>query len=124
MTSSDHGPLRDAPAPNRGGPSRPPVLAPAARRRLANQIARALRGTYGAKTGLRTLVSTMAGDLLARGATTDAVAKTFEECVLAHPLPVDSTPQTVVAGQASSATLVELVRECVTVVALEREPTP
>lgn len=92
---------------------------------MSNQIARAFRGTYGAKTGLQTLVRTMASDLLARGATSDAVTKTFEECVFEHSALLASEPGNVVAGQqAASATLVELIRECVTTVALEREPNP
>lgn len=121
MKPPDSAPRRDTPASIHRSP-RPAVLAPAARRRLSNQIERAFRGTYGAKTGLRTLVCTMAGDLLARGATSDAVAKSFEECVFEHSADPAATPRAVVAGQASSATLVALIRECVSTVVLEREP--
>jgi hypothetical protein len=92
------------------------TLPPAAMRRLSNQIDRAYRGTYGAKTGLRILVRTMARQLLVGGSTPSAVARALEECVLSHTAHGTDNPQT---RAIDSQVLVEVTRECVTGVATE-----
>jgi len=92
------------------------TIPPVAMRRLSNQIGRAYRGTYGAKTGLRILVSTMARQLLVGGSTPQAVARALEECVLNHAAQSTDDPQT---RATDSQMLVEVTRECVTGVANE-----
>lgn len=95
------------------------TLAPAAMRRLSNQIGRAYRGTYGATTGLRTLVQVMARQLLVAGSTPQAVARAFEECVVSHPGHNIDRPRNIMANESDSVLLVEVTRECVATVANE-----
>ena len=87
---------------------------------MSNQIGRAYRGTYGAKTGLRTIVRAIARQLLMDGSSTDAVARAFEQCVLTHPDRPGHDPQNVVTGQSYSDMLVALTRESIASVAVEQ----
>lgn len=95
------------------------VLPPAAVRRLSNQIGRAFRGTYGAQTGLRILVGSMARQLLGAGASPDALTRALEQCVLAHPGRLADDRRSLVTGTSQCATLVRVTRECVAATALE-----
>src|SRR5262245_40342693 len=97
-------------------PAEVAALPPAAMRRLSNQIGRAYRGTYGAKTGLRILASAVARQLLVGGSTPEAVARAFEECVLNHAVLGAGDPET---RATDSQRLVDVTRECVTEVANE-----
>lgn len=99
------------------------VLTPASARRVSNQIGRAYRGTYGAKTGLRTIVRAIARQLLVDGLTTDVVARAFEQCVLMHPDRPGHDPLNVVTGQTYSEMLVALTRESIASVAVEHSHT-
>src|SRR5260370_78549 len=54
------------------------VLPDAAARRLSNQIARAYRGTYGARTGLRTIVRSVARQMLNAGSPPEVVSRVIE----------------------------------------------
>ena len=54
------------------------VPPPATARRLNNQIARAFRGTYGARTGLRTIVRLTTHQMLLAGTPRDAIQRTLE----------------------------------------------
>ena len=92
---------------------RPALLPSAAARRVSNQIARAFRGTYGARTGLRTIVRAVALQMIADGSTPEAVADVFERCVLDHPARLVADPHNLVTGEPHSAALVALARECV-----------
>ena len=60
------------------------VLPRADARRLSNQIARVYRGTFGARTGLRTIVRTMARQALSAGAAPGDIARALEIQVLSH----------------------------------------
>jgi hypothetical protein len=93
------------------------ALTDAAERRMANQIARVFRGTYGATTGFRIIATSLARQMLVAGASPDAIAGALARCVLAHPNQAG-------AGTASaSRMLVALTAECVARAALE-ETTP
>jgi hypothetical protein len=95
------------------------TLPDAAVRRLSNQIARAFRGTYGANTGLRTIVQSVARQLLVAGSSPEAVARIMEQAVRNHPGAAAGDRPNIVRGGSHTTMLVELTRECVTKVALE-----
>jgi hypothetical protein len=80
-------------------------------RRLSNQIARAFRGTYGARTGLRTIVRLTTQQMLLAGNSPDTIRRTLESCVLNHPARVLNDPQNIVTGETQSATLAQLTRK-------------
>src|SRR6185295_4928956 len=94
-------------------------LSDATVRRISNQIARACRGTYGARTGLRTIVKSVARQMLRAGSSPEVVALAFANVVVNHPAYVVADPQNVITGQRHSRMLVDLTRECIDVVALE-----
>ncbi len=97
----------------------------AAARRLSNQISRAFRGTYGARTGLRTIVRSVTRQMLVAGSSPDAVARTIEHCVLNHPACLAGDPQNIMTGRSHSRMLVELTRQWVEQMALEgTSPAP
>jgi hypothetical protein len=89
-------------------------------RRVAKQVSRVHRGVYGARTGLRTLVKSVARPLLLAGHPAGAVADALVHCVADQPAGVPADAQNVVTGHAQSQTLIELTRRCVSEVALER----
>ena len=93
------------------------ILPAASGRRLSNQIGRAFRGTFGAKTGLRTIIRSVAAEMLAAGATKESVARALETCVLDHPARADCDSHSLVSGTLHSTVLVELASECVADVA-------
>lgn len=80
-------------------------------RRLSNQIARAFRGTYGARTGLRTIVRLTTQQMLLAGTSRDSIQRTLESCVLNHPARVVSDPHNIVTGESQSTTLAQLTRQ-------------
>ena len=90
----------------------PAVLPAASGRRLSSQIGRAFRGTFGAKTGLRTLMQSIAAKMLADGVTEHDIAHTFETCVMQHPARSGCDSHSLISGKAHSAVLVELAHEC------------
>ena len=102
---------------HRGG-SHQLVLPEEARRRLSNQIGRAYRGTYGARTGLRTLACAIARRMVGEGWSPVAVSAALSGFVANHPASASADRQTVATAERSIA-LVELTRECVAEVALE-----
>jgi hypothetical protein len=95
------------------------ALSDAAARRMSNQLNRAFRGTYGATTGLRTIVQSIARQMLRAGSSPEATALTFERYVLDHPFASGDEPQHLTAGKTDSQLLVELTRECVAEVVVE-----
>ena len=96
-----------------GGDASVHGLPPAAARRLSNQIARAFRGTYGAKTGLRTIVRATARQMLAGGSSPDQIAVILERFVMDHPACQANDPTNIVTGQTYSGMLADLMRQCV-----------
>ncbi len=92
---------------------RPAALSDAAARRLSNQIARAIHGTFGARTGLQTIASMVAQQMLAAGSTPEAIARTFEECVVNHPARLDAENDSALTGGPQSRMLVQLMHDCI-----------
>lgn len=101
------------------GPQPQVALTDEARRRLSNQIARAYRGTYGARTGLRTLGRSIARRLLSAGWAPEVVSAALARVVLDHPACTGGGRRNLIAGDKRSIALVELTRQCVEEVALE-----
>lgn len=96
----------------------PPLVPVASGRRLSSQISRAFRGTFGAKTGLRTLMQSVAEKMLADGVTAPEIARAFETCVMQHPARIGCDSHSLISGKAHSAALVELATECVAAASL------
>jgi hypothetical protein len=94
-------------------------LSDAAGRRLANQIDRVFRGTYGARTGLQTIVTALARQMLTNGSSPAAIMRTFEGCVLNHPAQLARDPRSTLTDDPNWTLLVELTRQCVADAALE-----
>lgn len=82
-------------------------LTGAAERRMANQIARVHRGTYGATTGMQTIAVSLARQMLVAGLSPDAVERALARCVLSHPDPTGPNSAN------ASRRLVALTTECV-----------
>ncbi|HEU4989459.1 MAG TPA: hypothetical protein VFT41_06740 [Gemmatimonadaceae bacterium] len=83
------------------------ALTDVAERRMANQIARVHRGTFGATMGMRIVATSVARQMLVAGLSSDAVTRTLARCVLAHPNPTGTNPAK------ASRRLVALTTECV-----------
>ena len=99
--------------------ARPAALSDAAGRRLSNQIDRVFRGTYGARTGLQTLVTALARQMIATGSSPAAIMRTFEGCVLNHPARLGRDPQSALTDDPNWTLLIELTRQCVADAAVE-----
>ena len=84
---------------------------PGTARRLNNQIARAFRGTYGARTGLRTIVRLTTLQMLQSGTSRASIQRTIESCVLNHPARDLRDPHNIVTGESQSTTLAQLARQ-------------
>lgn len=97
----------------------PAALSDAAGRRLSNQIDRVFRGTYGARTGLQTIVTALARQMIATGSSPAAIMRTFEGCVLNHPARLGRDPQSALTDDPNWTLLVELTRQCVADAAVE-----
>lgn len=95
------------------------VLSAAAQRRMSNQLARAYRGTYGARTGWRTIVRSVARQMLTAGSSAESVSHVFESYVMNHPAGFGADPRNIVTGKNHSQMLVEVAQQCVADVALE-----
>jgi hypothetical protein len=95
-----------------------PALVPAASgRRLSSHIGRAFRGGVGAKTGLRTIVRSVAAEMLAAGATEGSVMRALGACVRNHPARIGRDVQSLISGKSHSTILIELADECIADVA-------
>jgi len=88
------------------GPAR---LTTSLSRRLDNQIKRAYQHTYGARTGLRALVRQGTREMLAAGASRDAIRDAFAQCVSNHASGAPSDRNSVLTGESESVTLTELM---------------
>ena len=106
--------------------SEPSELTDEATRRLSNQIARAYRGTYGARTGLRTLGRSIARRLIAAGWSPEAVSAALAHVVRDHPASTIDDRRHLTSGEPRSTALVELTRQSVADVVLElaQQPAP
>lgn len=102
----------------RQGPSRT-TLSGIAARRLSNQIDRAHRGTFGAQTGLRTIVKGVAREMLRAGAPPDVVSTAIANHLVSHPVSPVGKPIGSPSGGMSSTSLIELVQQCVDEVVVE-----
>ena len=90
-------------------------------RRVANQIERVLHGTFGAESGLRMIVRSIARQLLVAGSSAEDVSQALEREVLDHPASRAADRRADPAVKVNSKTLIALTRECVAEVALETE---
>jgi phytoene/squalene synthetase len=81
-------------------------LSGAVEERLRNQIGRAFRHTYGAESGLRTLVKLASSQMLAAGAAPAAVRNAIEQCLVNHPTCTTGKPS-LVTGEDRSVTLMK-----------------
>ena len=77
------------------------------------------RGTYGARTGLQTIVTALARQMIATGSSPAAIMRTFEGCVLNHPARLGRDPQSALTDDPNWTLLVELTRQCVADAAVE-----
>ncbi|HEY2162863.1 MAG TPA: hypothetical protein VGH04_02680 [Gemmatimonadaceae bacterium] len=95
------------------------ALTDAASRRMSNQLARAYRGTFGARTGLRIIVLPLARQMIRGGVSPDAANGVLERCVLEHPSRTIGDAQQSMEGAAHSGMLIDLMHECVAAAVLE-----
>jgi hypothetical protein len=100
------------------------VLPDEARRRLSNQIARAYRGTFGARAGLRTLACSIARRMVRAGWSPAAVSAALARVVANDPASTSADGRNVAAAESRSIELLELMRECIAEVELELSQTP
>lgn len=84
------------------------TLSAMTRDRLHKQIVRAVRHTYGAEAGLRTLVRLATSQMLSAGASREAVRRALTQCVVNHPT-CDSGKPSLMTGETRSATLIRLM---------------
>ena len=98
------------------------ALTDAASRRMSNQLARAYRGTFGARTGLRIIVLPLARQMIRGGVSPDAANDVLERCVLDHPSRTIGDAQQSMEGAAHSGMLIDLMHECVAAAVLECAP--
>ena len=83
-------------------------LGAAIEERLHNQIDRAFRHTYGAESGLRTLVKLASSQMLAAGADRASVRNAIAQCLVKHPTFITGKPS-LVTGEDRSVTLEKLM---------------
>ena len=88
------------------------ALTDQSRRRLINQVRRAYRGTYGARTGLRTLARQFALRLMEAGWVPESVSNALARVVMEHSAS-NQGARNLLTGVTLSTTLVELTRQSV-----------
>lgn len=99
------------------------VLTDQSRRRLRNQVGRAYRGTYGARTGLRTLARQVAVRLIEAGWLPESVSAALARVVLEHSASHQGT-RNLLTGVTLSTTLVELTQQSVADAVVELSQRP
>ena len=92
------------------------ILSGIATRRLSSQIDRANRGTFGAQTGLRTIVKAVAREMMRTGTSSDVVSAAIANHLVNHPTR-PASKQT--AGNLTATMLIDLVQQSVDEVAAE-----
>ena len=95
------------------------TLSGIAARRLSNQIDRAHRGTFGAQTGLQTIVKAVAREMLRGGASPDVISAAITNHLVNHSARPGWKPNGSPSGSLSSTVLIDLVQQCVDEVAVE-----
>jgi hypothetical protein len=95
------------------------VLSGIARRRLSNQIDRGYRRTFGARAGLRTIVASVAREMLRAGASRPVVAAAITQFLVDHPARLSANPVGASSDDFSSSMLTELVQQCVDEVTID-----
>lgn len=99
------------------------VLTDQSRRRLRNQVGRAYRGTYGARTGLRTLARQFAVRLMEAGWLPESVSAALARVVLEHSAS-NQGARNLLTGVTLSTTLVELTEQSVADAVVELSQRP
>jgi hypothetical protein len=99
------------------------VLTDQSRRRLRNQVGRAYRGTYGARTGLRTLARQFAVRLIEAGWVPESVSAALARVVLEHSA-ANQGARNLLTGVTLSTTLVELTQRSVADAVVELSQRP
>jgi hypothetical protein len=99
------------------------VLTDQSRRRLRNQVGRAYRGTYGARTGLRTLARQFAVRLIEAGWVPESVSSALARVVLEHSA-ANQGARNLLTGVTLSTTLVELTQRSVADAVVELSQRP
>ena len=89
------------------------ILSGIARRRLSNQIDRGYRRTFGATAGLRTIVESVAREMLRAGGSRDIVATAITNYLVDHPARLAAESSGTAADDFSASMLTQLVQRCV-----------
>lgn len=84
---------------------------------MANQVGRAYRGTFGAATGLKTIVASVARQMMRAGSSAEETARLLERGVLDHP--ERNAAGATDASENQARLMVELTHQCVAEVKLE-----
>lgn len=95
------------------------IVPEAARRRLTNQVARAYRGTYGARSGLCTLLRSASAQMIRSGSSPDAVARALVEHVRGCPAPTAGGALSTLERSIRVTSLIDLATECASDAAVE-----
>jgi hypothetical protein len=102
----------------RQGPTRA-ILSGISARRLSNQIDRAHRGTFGARTGLQTIVKAVAREMLRGRVSPDVISATITNHLVNHSARPEWKQNGSASGSLSPTELIDLVQQCVAEVAVE-----
>jgi hypothetical protein len=89
------------------------IVPDAAGRRLSNQIARAYRGTYGATTGLKTVLRSVSLQMLRAGASPEIVSRALTAYVVNCPTPIAVDARHAINDAYETNALVSLTTDCV-----------
>jgi hypothetical protein len=92
--------------------------------RLNKGIARAFRGTYGARMQLSKVVRAIAAEMLAEGVAPAWIAEVVERCVMDNPVGLANDRRDLLTGAFRSESILALTRECVAEVTLAGAPAP
>jgi hypothetical protein len=89
------------------------IVPDAAARRLSNQIARAYRGTYGATTGLKTVLRSVSLQMLRAGLPPETVSRALITYVVNCPTPIAVDDRHAINDAYETNALVSLTTDCV-----------
>ena len=95
-----------------------------AAQRLSNQVARAYRGTFGAQSGLQTVVRLVTERMLRAGTSPADVSRVLTRYVESQSARLVAESQAAAAAGFDVRILIELTAQCVVDAALEAAPTP
>jgi hypothetical protein len=94
------------------------MLTTAQASRLNKGIARAFRGTYGARMQLSKVVRAIAAEMMASGVQPAWIAEAVERCVMDNPVGLANDRRDLLTGAFRSEAIISLTRECVAEVTL------